>query len=319
MAFRGSLQDIRLFVAAYEEKSFTAAAQRENSTQSGVSHHIRQLETLLDVKLFVRERAGVSATPVADVLYRHFLELLRGLEQASIEVEQYKGGLEGSITVGIIPALTHRIAAPALLTFNALHPNVKVCIIEGYSSILPSMVASDDVDFAICTLHGNAPGVEARALFTSPECLASRYDPTDDGEWPTKPINIIWARGMEQRRTEIIATLATKGVEIATSFEVDSALASLDLVSRSDWRMVNPLVMFDPHADSDKLRIRQLDNLMFDVMLLRRTSSQLSPEAEAFAKIMVEEAERASDAWAAVSASRNQAKGGLSPSPMDMA
>ena len=50
------LQDIRLFVAAYEEKSFTAAATRENSTQSGVSHHIRQLETLLNVKLFVREK-----------------------------------------------------------------------------------------------------------------------------------------------------------------------------------------------------------------------------------------------------------------------
>jgi LysR family nitrogen assimilation transcriptional regulator len=308
VAFRGSLQDIRLFVAAYEEKSFTAAAQRENSTQSGVSHHIRQLEMLLDVKLFVRERAGVSATPVADLLYRHFLDLLRGLDQASIDVEQYKGGLEGSLTVGIIPALTHRIAAPALLRFNALHPNVKVRIVEGYSSILPGMVASDDVDFAICTLHGSAAGVKARTLFTSPECLASRYDPEDDGPWPSRPINIIWASGMEQRRTSIIATLAARGVEIASSFEVDSALASLDLVSRSDWRMVNPLVMFDPGADADKLRIRPLDGLAFEVMLLRRTSTQLPPEAEAFATIMVEEAERARQSWDAVSAQRGRAR-----------
>lgn len=299
MAFRGSLQDIRLFVAAYEEKSFTAAAARENSTQSGVSHHIRQLEMLLDVKLFVREKAGVSATPVADLLYRHCVELLRSLEQASLDVARFKGGFEGSFTVGIIPALTHRIAAPALLRFNALHPNVKVRIVEGYSSILPSMVASDDVDFAICTLQGGAPGVEARALFTTPECLASRYDPDHDETWPSDPINIIWASGMEVRREAITATLAAKGVEIGASFEIDSALASLDLVGRSDWRMVNPIVMFDPVADNGKLRIRPLTDLSFDVMLLRRTSSQLPPEAEAFAEVLTEEAHRATKAWAA--------------------
>jgi LysR family nitrogen assimilation transcriptional regulator len=300
LAFRGSLQDIRLFVAAYEEKSFTAAAQRENSTQSGVSHHIRQLEMLLDVKLFVREKAGVSATPVADLLYRHCVELLRSLEQASLDVARFKGGFEGSFTVGIIPALTHRIAAPALLRFNALHPNVKVRIVEGYSSILPSMVAADDIDFAICTLQGGAPGVEARALFTTPECLASRYDPAHDEDWPSDPINIIWASGMEARRTAITATLAAKGVEIGASFEVDSALASLDLLGRSDWRMVNPIVMFDPVADRGRLRIRPLSDLSFDVMLLRRTSAQLTPEAEAFTEIMVEEAQRATTAWAAV-------------------
>lgn len=300
MAFRGSLQDIRLFVAAYEEKSFTAAAARENSTQSGVSHHIRQLEMLLDVKLFVREKAGVSATPVADLLYRHCVELLRSLEQASLDVARFKGGFEGSFTVGIIPALTHRIAAPALLRFNALHPNVKVRIVEAYSSILPSMVAADDIDFAICTLQGGAPGVEARALFATPECLASRYDPDHDEEWPRDPVNIIWASGMEIRREAITATLAAKGVEIGASFEVDSALASLDLVGRSDWRMVNPIVMFDPVADHGKLRIRPLTDLSFDVMLLRRTSAQLPPEAEAFAEILTEEALRATQAWAAV-------------------
>jgi LysR family transcriptional regulator, nitrogen assimilation regulatory protein len=38
-----SLRQIRLFVAAYEEGSFTAAAHRENATQSGVSQHIHQL------------------------------------------------------------------------------------------------------------------------------------------------------------------------------------------------------------------------------------------------------------------------------------
>lgn len=298
VGFRGSLQDIRLFVAAYEEKSFTAAAQRENSTQSGVSHHIRQLEMLLDVKLFVREKAGVSATPVADLLYRHCIESLRSLERATIEVTRFRGGFEGSFTVGIIPALTHRIAAPALMRFNAVHPNVKVRIVEGYSSILPSLVASAEVDFAICSLQGTASGVEARALLSAPECLASRHD-TGEG-WPSDPINIIWASGMAERRTAIIAALNARGIVIGSSLELDSSLASLDLVSRSDWRMVNPLIMFDPVADAGKLRMRPLGGLTFDAMLLKRTSTELPPEAEAFAEFVAEEAACALDAWSEI-------------------
>ncbi len=39
-----SLRDFHLFVAVYEERSFTAAAAREHATQSGVSQHVRKLE-----------------------------------------------------------------------------------------------------------------------------------------------------------------------------------------------------------------------------------------------------------------------------------
>lgn len=308
MAFRGSLQDVRLFVAAYEEKSFTAAATRENSTQSGVSHHIRQLEMLLNVKLFVREKAGVTATPVADLLYQRCIELLRSLEEASNQVARFSGGFQGSFTVGIIPALTHRIAAPTLLRFNALHPNVKVRIVEGYSSLLPAMVASGDIDFAIGTLHGGETGVEARPLLTTPECLVSRDDAEGQtSAWPTEPINMIWASGMEGRRAAIVACLAANGVQIASSFEIDSALASLDLVGRSDWRMVNPAVMIDPVADAGRLSVRPLRNpdLTFAIMLLQRTSNLLMPEAEIFTEILVEEASRATDEWTSRFAARD--------------
>ena len=50
-----SLRDIRLFIAVYEERSFTAAAKRENATQSGVSQHIRKIEDRFGVTLFTRD------------------------------------------------------------------------------------------------------------------------------------------------------------------------------------------------------------------------------------------------------------------------
>lgn len=303
MPFRGSLQDIRLFVAAYEEKSFTAAAQRENSTQSGVSHHIRQLEMLLSVKLFVREKVGVTATPVADVFYRKCIETLRGIDDATNQVAHFVPGYQGSFTVGIIPALTHRIAAPTLLRFTQAHPNVKVRIVESFGSLLPQMIASGELDFAISTLHGGETGIRARQLLITPECLVSRATPDQAAPLatilPDEPINIAWASRMEGRRSAITACLNAHGITIDAELEIDSVLTMLDLVGRSDWRTVSPCLMIDPEADRQRFAIHPLRNpdINFAVMLLERSTSVLAPEAEAFVELFADEAKRASDQW----------------------
>ncbi|MSQ56800.1 MAG: LysR family transcriptional regulator [Limnohabitans sp.] len=66
---RQTLRGIQLFVAAYEELSFTLAASRENATQSGVSQHVGDLEETLGVKLFIRKLGTVKPTPAGRIYY----------------------------------------------------------------------------------------------------------------------------------------------------------------------------------------------------------------------------------------------------------
>ena len=75
-----SLTDIRLFVAACEERSFTLAAARENATQSGVSQHIAKLERKLGVTLFTREGGRIMPTAAAEAYYARCLDVLRAYE-----------------------------------------------------------------------------------------------------------------------------------------------------------------------------------------------------------------------------------------------
>ena len=49
-----SLTAIRLFAAAYEERSFSRAAAREHTTQPAVSQRVRALEDELGVRLLER-------------------------------------------------------------------------------------------------------------------------------------------------------------------------------------------------------------------------------------------------------------------------
>ena len=91
-----SLRDFHLFVAVYEERSFTAAAAREHATQSGVSQHVRKLEDNLGVRLFSRDKGQVVPTPAGDSLYQRCIEMLRLHEAAKRTMRSYGQGAEAS-------------------------------------------------------------------------------------------------------------------------------------------------------------------------------------------------------------------------------
>ena len=66
------LPDLRFltgFAAIYETRNLTRAAIRLRRTQPTVTYQLRRLEELMGATLFVRDRAGVVPTGVADGLY----------------------------------------------------------------------------------------------------------------------------------------------------------------------------------------------------------------------------------------------------------
>ena len=125
-AMSESLRQIRLFVAAYEEGSFTAAAHRENATQSGVSQHIHQLEARFGAALFLREAGAVHPTPAGDLYYRYCVEILRVHEASRNEMKRFGSGLSGEIIVGLMPTMTRSVLGPALATFAAEIPTLRL-------------------------------------------------------------------------------------------------------------------------------------------------------------------------------------------------
>ena len=116
------LRDISLFVAAYEERSFTAAAKREFTTQPGISQHIRKIEERLGTQLFIRGSTAIEATPAGDLYYRKCIEILKMHAEVIEELTNYKGGLTGEIRVGLMQSITRTVLAPTLAGFMEQHP-----------------------------------------------------------------------------------------------------------------------------------------------------------------------------------------------------
>jgi len=299
MTFRGSIVDIRLFVAAYEERSFTGAAQRENTSQSGVSHHIKQIEQQLKVTLFVRQPSGVTATPAAEKFYRECHILLRGLDRAAADMENFGKGMEGQFTVALSPALALRAVAPALLRFNAVHPNVRVRIVEATPDQMPQMIRTHQVDIAISSVHEGGPALRVRQLLTAPECLVTQAAGNRSSAMiENVPVNLVLPVLKERRRAAIIDSLHAQKISVGTVVEIDSALTILDLVSRSNWVTVSPSLIVDPKTD-ERLELRPLwqSGLIYRAILLEPASNILPAGAAEFIDILTEEASQIVEEW----------------------
>src|ERR1700750_2387801 len=65
-----SMMSLRAFEAAARHLSFTRAAIELNLTQTAISHQIKNLEDLLQVKLFARSANMISLTEVGETYLR---------------------------------------------------------------------------------------------------------------------------------------------------------------------------------------------------------------------------------------------------------
>ena len=300
----GSFRDIRLFVAAYEERSFTAAAKRENATQSGVSQHMRKLEDALRVKLFVRDKGRVEPTPAGDSYYRHSVELLNSHAKAVAAVRRHGAGLQGNIVIGLMPTMTRCALAPVLDRFIDSHPNAIVRVVEGYSAALTEQVLAGQLDFAVVPAFSGAPGLRSRLFLRTPELLVSGRRSGLTHLAPTCLARLgalkLVVPGTANTRRHLIETyLATNGVSIERILELDAMLGTLDFVARTQWVAILPALMMAGQTRERHFTLNPIAQPAFalDLVLIEPARRPMPPTAQAFLDILAQESRRLNRRW----------------------
>jgi DNA-binding transcriptional LysR family regulator len=302
-----SLRDIRLFVAVYEERSFTAAAERENATQSGVSQHIRKIEERFGVRLFERGAGAVTATPAGDSYYRHCIEVLRLNEAAKRAVMSYGGGLDGEIVVGLMPTMTRSVLAPALARFVGQQPNVIVRIVEAFSAVLTQRVQTGELDFAIVPAAPGTVGIKSRLFAQTREVLVSGAKRGLRHMAPVRladlgALKIVVPGRQNARRWNLETYWSSNGVSIERLLELDAMLGTLDFVASTDWVTILPGLMMAQDAASPEARSLVVNPLAdpplgLDLGLIEPARRPLSAAAEAFLDVLDEETRRLIAPW----------------------
>ena len=122
------LRQLAVFVAVAEEMSLTRAAQRQNVVQSAVSATLRTLERQLGVALVARTTHKVELTDAGRVFLPEARRTLAAAQEARYVIQQVRGGLRGTLHLGIMlftPAIN--VSPPRLISrFAAEYPNMEV-------------------------------------------------------------------------------------------------------------------------------------------------------------------------------------------------
>lgn len=172
------LRQLRAFVAIAEEGTFTAASERLMVVQSAVSATVRALEGELGTALFERTTRRVALTDAGRALLPEARAVLDAARLAIDAVDQVKGGIRGTVSLGIMQAsASHIVSIPRLVSrFQAEHPQVEVTVRHvGGSESIAAHVRDGELDLGILSLPHGYAGLELTELMREAMFLACAH------------------------------------------------------------------------------------------------------------------------------------------------
>ena len=159
------IRQLRAFVAIAESGTFTAGALRVHVTQAAISMQIRQLETEIGAKVFVRAPRHVILTEAGEQLLHRARQILREHDAAIEEISELAGAERGRLRLGSASAMVLADPLPKILKdIRKRHPRAEVTVTSGTSEALVEQILAGELDLAFVSLPVEARGIQTERL-----------------------------------------------------------------------------------------------------------------------------------------------------------
>jgi DNA-binding transcriptional LysR family regulator len=167
------LRLLRYFVAVAEVEHVGRAAEALGISQSPLSRQLRQLEELLGLRLFDRERQRLRRTGAGDWLLRESRGLIERAEQLERDAARVARGDSGRTRIGFVKSALWTGALPAALrSFRSKRPAVSIELRSATSEAQTTAVQRGDLDLGV--VHEVSPHADLihQELLSEPLLLA---------------------------------------------------------------------------------------------------------------------------------------------------
>ncbi len=170
------LADLEAFVAVAGTSNFGRAAQAVHLSQPALSRRIAKLEDALGVKLFDRTTRSVSLTAVGREFSRKAREMLDGLEEALLGIEDIAATRAGEVTVACVPSAAYYYLPGFIRRFHARFPRIRVKVIDEAANTVLGAVVRGEADFGVNFVGTQEPEVDFQPILEEAFVLACRRD-----------------------------------------------------------------------------------------------------------------------------------------------
>jgi DNA-binding transcriptional LysR family regulator len=135
---RPDFNDLLAFQAVAREGSFTRAAAQLNVSPSALSHTIRRLESVLDVRLLTRTTRSVALTDAGERLLNEIAHHFDDIDRAVDSLMAMRDKPTGTLRINAGEHAVRSILWPRLDAFLRQYPDIKVevDIDNGYTDIV---------------------------------------------------------------------------------------------------------------------------------------------------------------------------------------
>ena len=142
----------RIFYETARCRSFSIAAQRLYISQSAISQCIHQLESDLNVQLFIRTRKGVSLTNEGQLLFLKAESAITSIEQGEKQLDRLRHLEAGELRIAAGDTITTHFLLKYLEAYHATYPNIRIEMANSYSSQMLTHVKEGKADLAFVNM-----------------------------------------------------------------------------------------------------------------------------------------------------------------------
>ena len=160
------LRQLEYFQMAARLKNLTRAAERLHVSQPNITVAIKKLESSLGIQLFDRSQKQLSLTPEGSVFLSRVDVALRNVQDALIEIDDYKQLQKGTIRIGIPPMIGSFLFPRIYCEFRRMHPSLSINLFEEGSKMAREKLEEDEIDFGIVIISDPSPKLSVLSMAT---------------------------------------------------------------------------------------------------------------------------------------------------------
>ncbi len=229
----------RVFLAVGKRGSFTRAAEELYTSQPAVTRTIKNLESDLGVRLFVRGKKGVEFTPEGKRLYDSVFTAFSLLEKAESEVGESASLEKGTIALGSTITALDEFLLDFIESFRQEHPGIKFKICTQSSDLTIAKLRQGLIDIAfVTTPFHEGDGLSSVILkdFENIVIAGKGYPELRNGVHSIPELAkypFVYLSSAMQLREYTDALFLKHGVNVAPLVELDSASTIAPMVAKN--------------------------------------------------------------------------------------
>ena len=136
------------FLAVCEYMNYTRAAEALHITQPAVSQHIRYLENMYQVKLFLAEGKRIHLSPAGERLLHAAITLKN--DEVFLRKQMLEGGGRGlSLRFGTTRTIGESVISAPLARYIHSHPEDRISVVINNTDELVHKLVSGEIQFAL--------------------------------------------------------------------------------------------------------------------------------------------------------------------------